>query len=114
MDQPLDLSVSNNEMIKKKLFTIEYLTSDIPHQIRSPLIIKNELFIPYLYPPLHPVENQLNRFDINSRLNEHVVPNICSPPLNGSLEMVNGGHGIKNPLFDCATEALQIKYGKFL
>jgi hypothetical protein len=27
--------------------------------------------------------------------------------------MVNGGHGIKNPLFDCATEALQIKYGKF-
>jgi hypothetical protein len=26
---------------------------------------------------------------------------------------VNGGHGIKNPLFDCATEALQIKYGKF-
>jgi hypothetical protein len=27
--------------------------------------------------------------------------------------MVNGGHGIKNPLFDCATEALQIKYGKY-
>ena len=26
--------------------------------------------------------------------------------------MVNGGHGIKNPLFDCATEALQMKYGK--
>ena len=26
--------------------------------------------------------------------------------------MVNGGHGIKNPLFDCATEALQIKYGE--
>lgn len=27
--------------------------------------------------------------------------------------MVNGGHGIKNPLFDCATEALQIKYGNY-
>lgn len=26
--------------------------------------------------------------------------------------MVNGGHGIKNPLFDCATEVLQMKYGK--
>ncbi len=25
---------------------------------------------------------------------------------------MNGGHGIKNPLFDCATEALQMKYGK--
>jgi hypothetical protein len=28
------------------------------------------------------------------------------------LEIVNGGHGIKNPLFDCATEALQIQYGE--
>ncbi len=93
MDQPLDLSLSNNEMIKRKPFTIEYLTSNIPNRIRSPLIIKNEPIIPYLYPPLHPVENQLNNtqhFGINSKLNEHVVPNICSPPLTVCIEKIKG------------------------
>jgi hypothetical protein len=87
MDQPLDLSLSNNEMIKKKTFTIEYLTSNIPSHNRSSLITKNELFSPNLYPPLHPLENRLDNnqyLAINSRLNEHVVPNICSPPVTVS------------------------------
>jgi hypothetical protein len=92
MDQPLDLSLTNT----KNLFTIEYLTSNNSNQKRKP--------------PLIPLENK------QFYLNEHVVPNISSPSLilktnNNSLEIVNGGHGIKNPLFDCATEALQIKYG---
>ncbi|CAF0903719.1 unnamed protein product [Rotaria sp. Silwood1] len=118
MDQPLDLTLSNNEMIKKNKFTIEYLTSNNFQQYQTPLTTKHNTVLTYLdssTPPLHPVENQLNHnyncFSINSGLNEHVVPNICSPPLtNGTLEMVNGGNGIKNPLFDCATEALQIQY----
>jgi len=92
MDQPLDLSLTNT----KNLFTIEYLTSNNSNQKRKP--------------PLIPLENKY------FYLNEHVVPNIPSPSLtlktNNSLEIVNGGHGIKNPLFDCATEALQIKYGR--
>jgi hypothetical protein len=92
MDQPLDLSFANNDMIKKKSFTIEYLTSNIPNQIRSPLMIKNQSFSPYfnqLNPPLHPVENQLNSnqyFSNYSRFNEHILPNICSPPLTVSIE----------------------------
>ncbi|CAF1001639.1 unnamed protein product [Adineta steineri] len=117
MDQPLDLSISNHEIVNKKKFTIDYLTSDIPRQARPTLMIeKDSSCYPYLNQsmlPLHPVENQLNNehIFIQSRLKEHVVPNICSPPLpNPTLEMVNGGHGIKNPLFDCATEALQIQY----
>lgn len=89
MDQPLDLSLSNNEIIKKKTFTIEYLTSNIPNRHQSTYIIKSEIYTPYLYPPLHPVENQLDnnqRFNTNTpRLNEHVVPNICSPPITVSL-----------------------------
>jgi hypothetical protein len=75
MDQPLDLSVANNDLIKTKKFTIEYLTSNI----YQPLLNTKNKSIPLL----HPVENQLNnnkRFCPNSRLNEHVVPNICSPP----------------------------------
>lgn len=32
--------------------------------------------------------------------------------INPRVELVNGGHGIKNPLFDRATEALQNQYGK--
>jgi hypothetical protein len=66
----------------KNLFTIEYLTSNNSNQKRKP--------------PLIPLENK-NYFIPSSNLNP--------------LEIVNGGHGIKNPLFDCATEALQIKYG---
>jgi hypothetical protein len=91
MDQPLDLSLSNNEIIKKKPFTIEYLTSNIPNRIRSPLTIKNQSIVSYLYPPLHPVENQLKNtqhFGINSKLNEHVVPNISSPPLTVCIEKI--------------------------
>jgi len=88
MDQPLDLSLTNT----KNLFTIEYLTSNNSYQKRKS--------------PLISLENQ------NFYFNEHLVPNISSPTSTGnSLEIVNGGHGIKNPLFDCATEALQIKYG---
>lgn len=66
----------------KNTFTIEYLTSNVHKPKRKP-----EFY--YHQSPLNPVENK-----------------------NCSLEIVNGGHGIKNPLFDCATEALQIKYGK--
>ena len=61
--------------MKKKMFTIEYLTSDMPNPVRSPLIMASS----YFNPPLHPVENQLYpRFSMQ---NEHVVPNICSPPV---------------------------------
>jgi hypothetical protein len=85
MEQPLDLSIPNHDLIKKKTFTIEYLTSDIPNQVRSPLIRTNQSFNPYLNPPLHPVENQLNNnYQYFSLQNEHVVPNICSPPLTVS------------------------------
>lgn len=84
MDQPLDLSLTN----LKTPFTIEYLTSD-NHYFNS----KRKL-------PLIPLENK------PSYLNYTEVKNV-----NNSLEIVNGGHGIKNPLFDCATEALQIRYG---
>ena len=87
MDQPLDLSVSNNEMVKKKKFTIEYLTSNIPHQSRSS-------FPPHInqsIAPLNPVENRLinnnQHSDLNSRSNEHIVPTICSPPLAVSHSM---------------------------
>ena len=87
MDQPLDLSTSNNKTINKK-FTIEYLISDFSHQCRSSLLTENQIFLPYLnssIPPLHPVENHLNHHNkhcwINSRLNEHIVPNTCSPSL---------------------------------
>ncbi|UJR22266.1 hypothetical protein I4U23_025327 [Adineta vaga] len=103
MEQPLDLSLSNTKIP----FTIEYLTSNIPHQKRKPLFSNQQL-------PLLPLENKPLHF--NSKLTEHIIPNTCSPTLtsnlktDNSLEIVNGGHGIKNPLFDCATEALQIKY----
>ncbi|CAF2645967.1 unnamed protein product [Rotaria sp. Silwood2] len=87
-------------------------------EYETTLLTKHNSCLTYLNPltpPLHPLENQLNHnykcFSINSGVNEHIVPNIRSPPsTNGTLEMVNGGHGIKNPLFDCATEALQIQY----
>ena len=86
MEQPLDLRISNNDLIKKKTFTIEYLTSDIPRHDRLPSARPHQLFNPYLNPPLHPVENQLNNnynyFPIQT---EHVVPNICSPPLPVSI-----------------------------
>ncbi|CAF0781817.1 unnamed protein product, partial [Adineta ricciae] len=121
MDQPLDLSRPNHPLNTKKMFTIDYLTSNLPNRLSSTSVAKKDAFHPAL-PPLHPVENHLSqntvkaipeRIHFNSRLSEHVVPNVCSPPLTSSnLEMVNGGHGIKNPLFDCATEALQIKYGE--
>ncbi|CAF1636009.1 unnamed protein product [Rotaria magnacalcarata] len=119
MDQPLDLTVSHEQVIKNKKFTIEYLTSLNNNSTRYQSSSITRHYLHSSSPPLHPVENQLNHNDnhvsMNSRLNEHVVPNICSPPLaNGRLEMVNGGYGIKNPLFDCATEALQIKYSNEL
>lgn len=83
MDQPLDLSLTNS----KTPFTIEYLTSNNYTNSKRKL-------------PLIPLENQ------------HSFQNIPEiKPVNNSLEIVNGGHGIKNPLFDCATEALQIRYG---
>ncbi len=82
MDQPLDLSLSNHEMMKKKTFTIEYLTSDIPKQFRPPLIIQNQS----LPMDFHPVENPFKqRFCVYSKSNEHVVPNICSPRLTVSI-----------------------------
>jgi len=87
MDQPLDLSISNTEMIKNKNFTIEYLTSNIPHQSRSALIIKKEssFFLSnQTIPPLHRVENHLNNSEYLC-FNEHVVPNISSPPLTVSI-----------------------------
>ncbi|CAF1290866.1 unnamed protein product [Adineta steineri] len=99
MEQPLDLTKTNTKIP----FTIEYLTSNIPYQKPKSVFSNQQL-------PLIPLENKPSYF--NSKLNEHVVPNVCSPSINtgNSLEIVNGGHGIKNPLFDCATEALQIKY----
>ncbi len=83
MDQPLDLTITNT----KTPFTIEYLTSNTPNSKRKPIFYSQSL-------PLTSLENQ------------HLISN------SNSLEIVNGGHGIKNPLFDCATEALQIKYGR--
>jgi hypothetical protein len=93
MDQPLDLTITNT----KTPFTIEYLTSNNSNPKRKPVFYHQSL-------PLNSLENQ----PLTS--NEHVVPS-PSPTIN-PLEIVNGGHGIKNPLFDCATEALQIKYGR--
>jgi hypothetical protein len=83
MEQPLDLSIPNHHLIKKKTFTIEYLTSDIPRQVQSSLIRTNQSSNPYLNLPLHPMENQLsnNNYQYFSVQTEHVVPNICSPPL---------------------------------
>ena len=92
MEQPLDLTVSNT----KNPFTIEYLTSN-NHNYKQK---------PRFYHPQTPLNSLENKY---FPLNEHVVPNISSP--STTMEIVNGGHGIKNPLFDCATEALQIKYG---
>jgi len=40
------------------------------------------------------------------------LENQIRPLISSSIEIVNGGHGIKNPLFDCATEALQIQYSE--
>ncbi|CAF3641072.1 unnamed protein product [Rotaria sp. Silwood1] len=100
MEQPLDLSITNT----KNSFTIEYLTSNISKPKRKPIFY-------YQQSPLHPLENR--KYSLNSTLNEHIVSNNCdSSTTNTScaLEIVNGGHGIKNPLFDCATEALQIQY----
>ena len=138
MDQPLDLSRSNHDLTakKKKIFTIDYLTSYTHEPSRSTPPVKTEPCFHAFVPPLHSVENQYSRtaqgyFGVN----EHVVPNTSSPPVtsvsdgtlfaseasssshvsrsqNGNLEMVNGGHGVKNPLFDCATEALQIQFGR--
>jgi hypothetical protein len=79
MDQPLDLSISNTEMIKNKNFTIEYLTSNIPHKSRSAFFLSNQTI-----PPLHRVENHLNHEYLC--FNEHVVPNISSPPLTVSIK----------------------------
>jgi len=79
MDQPLDLSISNTEMIKNKNFTIEYLTSNIPRQSRSSFFLSNQTI-----PPLHRVENHLNNNEYLC-FNEHVVPNISSPPLTVSI-----------------------------
>ena len=68
----------------KTPFTIEYLTSEHSHQKRPPrLPLQTSLENRY-----YPLKKSIN-----------------------TLEVVNGGHGIKNPLFDCATEALQIQYG---
>lgn len=81
MDQPLDLTVNPN----KTPFTIEYLTSKHSHQKK--------------HPPRLPLQTSLE--------NQYY-------PLKKSIQtfqIVNGGHGIKNPLFDCATEALQIQHG---
>lgn len=69
----------------KTPFTIEYLTSEHSHQRR-----------PRQSLPLTCLENR--PWSVAATVNP--------------LEVVNGGHGIKNPLFDCATEALQIKYGR--
>lgn len=91
MDQPLDLTISHDQVVKKKKFTIEYLTSNSPPRCSPLTIYKPEPFITHLNsstPPLHPVENQLNHSNnvsIYSRVNEHVVPNICSPPLTVSV-----------------------------
>ena len=82
MDQPLDLTIQTS----KTPFTIEYLTSEDSHRKRSPMISR----------PLASLENQY--YPLKKSIN--------------ALEIVNGGHGIKNPLFDCATEALQIQYGR--
>jgi hypothetical protein len=62
MEQPLDLSITNTKIS----FTIDYLTSNIPNQKRKPF-----------FSPLLPLENK--PFCLNSKLNEHVVPNISSP-----------------------------------
>ncbi|CAM4943038.1 unnamed protein product [Rotaria socialis] len=101
MEQPLDLTIMNT----KTPFTIEYLTSNIYNPKQKPIYYHQPL-------PLHSSENQQQHFSMNVSINEHVVPSISSPSTstNCALEIVNGGHGIKNPLFDCATEALQIKY----
>lgn len=82
MDQPLDLTIQTN----KTPFTIEYLTSEHSHHKRQTMYSG----------PLTSLENQY--YPLKKSIN--------------SLQIVNGGHGIKNPLFDCATEALQIQYGK--
>jgi hypothetical protein len=69
MEQPLDLSITNT----KHSFTIEYLTSNIHNQKRKPIVAT----------PLLPIENQLDshskRFCLNSKFNEHVVPNVSTP-----------------------------------
>ena len=65
----------------KRSFTIDYLTST------SSEIKEEKKFL-----PLQSLDNQ-------------------RPTRLGALELVNGGRGIKNPLFDCATEALQNRYG---
>jgi len=94
MEQPLDLTKTN----LKTPFTIEYLTSDNYISKQKPRFYQHQQQM-----PLISLENKF------FSLNEHVVPNVSST--SNTLEIVNGGHGIKNPLFDCATEALQIKYG---
>jgi hypothetical protein len=81
MDQPLDLSRSNYQSTTKKMFTIDYLT--------SVQFVKKEPFANHSVPPLHPVENRISQQVINdngrlfskSKFTEHVVPNVCSPPL---------------------------------
>lgn len=84
MDQPLDLSRPHNDSIKKKIFTIDYLTSNTHQPSHVSLPIKNELVVTHCHPPaLYSVENQSN-FTCTSfplRYNEHVVPNAASPPL---------------------------------
>lgn len=82
MEQPLDLSFANQDSRKKKPFTIEYLTSDLPKQIRRPLFIEPLSYTSYFTPPLHPVENHLNyNYQQFALPTEHVVPTICSPPI---------------------------------
>lgn len=82
MEQPLDLSFANQDSRKKKPFTIEYLTSDLPKQIRRPLVIEPPSYNSYFIPPLHPVENHVSyNYQPFALHNEHVVPNICSPPM---------------------------------
>jgi hypothetical protein len=89
MEQPLDLSRSYlSSATKKKTFTIDYLTSDLPQQsVSPPFAVKNEpIHLPNCglsVDALHPVENQLNSSSSTwqSTGNEHVVPNLSSPPL---------------------------------
>jgi hypothetical protein len=90
MEQPLDLSITNT----KTPFTIEYLTSENSNQKRKSCFSHH-----HHHSPLIPLENK------------HFSLHEYAEPRTNPLEIVNGGHGIKNPLFDCATEALQIKYG---
>ena len=75
MEQPLDLSVTHT----KNPFTIEYLTSNIYNPKQKPIFYRSQL-------PLNSLENK--NFDLNSTINEHVVPNNSSPTISVSEFMM--------------------------